>query len=140
MVSPTSVAAPCKLELTAMARMGCTGEIFSFLEMASPTGASISTVATLSTKAETSPANSASAMMSHFTLGSTDTSLSDRRFGILERMNRSTVPIVPASISSTFQSTASATSPTGTMPISTKAAAAANAAVARHVGSRSISA
>ena len=136
-VSPTSVAAPCKLELTALARIGCTGEIFSFLEMASPTGASISTVATLSTKADTSPANSASAMMSHFTLGSTATSRSDRRFGILDRMNRSTVPMVPASIISTFQSTVPATSPNGTIRRSRNSAAADRADTARYLGSKS---
>ena len=131
MVSPTSVAAPCKLELTAMVRIGATGEIFSFLAMAIPTGASISTVATLSTKADTRPANNASAMMSHLTLGSRAARRSDRRLGILERIKRSTVPMVPASISSTFQSTAPAISPSGTIPSRTKTAAAASAEIAR---------
>ena len=68
-VSPTMVAAPCKLEDTAMAISTGTGEIFSFREMASPTGATISTVATLSTKALMTPANSASTDTAHLTLG-----------------------------------------------------------------------
>ena len=114
-----------------MARMGATGEIFSFLAMATPTGASISTVATLSTKADTRPANRARAMMSHFTLGSRATSRSDRRLGMLDRINRSTVPMVPASISSTFQSTAPGISPRGTMPSTRKIPAAARAEIAR---------
>ena len=51
-VSPTSVAAPCRLEETAIERIIGTGEIFSFLQIAMPTGATISTVATLSINAE----------------------------------------------------------------------------------------
>ena len=57
-VSPTRVAAPCRLEETAMASSIPTGLILSFLQMARPTGAIISTVATLSMKAETIPAKS----------------------------------------------------------------------------------
>ena len=56
MVSPTSVAAPCRLEETEMARIMGTGETSSFLHTARPTGAIISTVATLSIKAEMTPA------------------------------------------------------------------------------------
>ena len=55
-VSPTRVAAPCRLEETAMDRIIPTGLIFSFRQMASPTGATISTVATLSIKALMMPA------------------------------------------------------------------------------------
>ena len=56
-VSPTRVAAPWRLEETAMAmRMGM-GLVFSFLQISKATGATISTVATLSTKAEITPAN-----------------------------------------------------------------------------------
>ena len=57
-VSPTRVAAPCRLEETAMDRIMGTGEIFSFLQTAIPTGATMRTVATLSTKAEITPAKS----------------------------------------------------------------------------------
>ena len=64
-VSPTSVAAPCRLEETAMAITSGTGEIFSCFATASPTGATISTVATLSTKAEITPANRPSTTAAH---------------------------------------------------------------------------
>ena len=57
-VSPTSVAAPCRLEETDMERTMGTGEILSSRQIATATGATISTVATLSMKAEISPANS----------------------------------------------------------------------------------
>ena len=56
-VSPTSVAAPWRLEETAMLISIPTGLIFSFLQTARPTGATIRTVATLSMKAEMTPAN-----------------------------------------------------------------------------------
>lgn len=68
-VSPTSVAAPCKLEETAIEMRTGTGEMRSLRAMASPTGATISTVATLSTKALMNPANSASAQTAHRTFG-----------------------------------------------------------------------
>ena len=64
-VSPTSVAAPCRLEDTAMAMSTGTGEIFSLRAMARPTGATIKTVATLSTKALMTPANNASMHTAH---------------------------------------------------------------------------
>ena len=56
-VSPTSVAAPCRLDETAMDRIIPTGLIFSFRQIAMPTGATISTVATLSMNAEIRPEN-----------------------------------------------------------------------------------
>ena len=77
-VSPTIVAAPCRLEETAMAINTGTGEIFSFLEIANPTGATISTVATLSTNALTIPANSANTVTAHLTLGTFTISTSAR--------------------------------------------------------------
>ena len=77
-VSPTMVAAPCRFEETAMAISTGTGEIFNLREMARPTGATISTVATLSTKALITPANSASTVTAHLTLGTRTMSCSAR--------------------------------------------------------------
>ena len=57
-VSPTSVAAPCRLEETAIHRIMGTGEMPREVQIARPTGAIIRTVATLSIKAETRPAKS----------------------------------------------------------------------------------
>ena len=54
-VSPTRVAAPWRLEETAMDRIIPTGLIFSFRHTAMPTGATMSTVATLLIKAEMTP-------------------------------------------------------------------------------------
>ena len=79
-----------------------TGEIFSFLEMASPTGATIKTVATLSTKALITPAKRAKAVTAHLTLGTFVIRSSARRAGIRLSINRVTVPMVPPIISSTL--------------------------------------
>ena len=79
-----------------------TGDIFSLREMARPTGATISTVATLSTNALMMPANSASAVTAHFTLGTLLINISASRAGILLWINSVTVPIVPAIINSTL--------------------------------------
>ena len=68
-VSPTSVAAPCKLEETAMDRIIGTGLIFSFLQTAMPTGATMRTVATLSMKAEIMPAKRDMKIVTHMTFG-----------------------------------------------------------------------
>ena len=114
-VSPTRVAAPCKLDATAMAMMPGTGDISSFLERLSAMGATISTVATLSTNALTNPANRESAMIAHLTLGIRAMSRSASRAGILDSMNRATMPMVPAIIMSTFQSIAVANSFQGRM-------------------------
>jgi len=81
-----------------------TGLVPSFVAMASATGATISTVATLSTNAEIRPANTDSATATHMMLGVFFSSRSAMRSGILDAMNSETVPIVPASIMSTFQS------------------------------------
>ena len=83
-----------------------TGEIPSFLAMARPTGATISTVATLSTKALITPANRASAVTAHITLGTRFSSSSASRVGIRLSMKRLTSPMVAPIISSTLKSTA----------------------------------
>ena len=83
-VSPTSVAAPCRLEETAIARSIDTGLIFSFLHIASPTGAIINTVATLSIKAETAPAKRDIRIITHITVGHFSKIISAKRFGILD--------------------------------------------------------
>ena len=101
-VSPTSVAAPCRLEDTAMAMITGTGEIFSLRAMARPTGATMSTVATLSTNALMTPAKSASTHTAHWALGTRTISCSARRAGIRLRMNSDTIPMVPDIISSTL--------------------------------------
>ena len=85
-VSPTKVAAPCKLEETAIARSMETGLIFSFLHIARPTGAIIRTVATLSIKAETAPAKRDIKIITHITVGHFSKIISARRFGILDSM------------------------------------------------------
>ncbi len=83
-VSPTSVAAPCRLEETATERIIGTGEMSSFLQTARATGAIIRTVATLSMKAETAPANRDIRMMTHMTLEHFPRIFSARRFGIFD--------------------------------------------------------
>ena len=60
------------------------------------------TVATLSTKALMTPANSASIHTAHLTSGTRTISISARRAGILLSMNSATVPMVPAIMSSTL--------------------------------------
>lgn len=101
-VSPTSVAAPWRLDDTAMAMIMGTGLIRSRLAMAMATGAIISTVATLSTNAEISPANRARATTAHFTLGTWASRISAILAGILEAINRETMPMVPKIIIMTF--------------------------------------
>ena len=85
-----------------MAMSTGTGDSFSRRAMASPTGATISTVATLSTKALMTPANRASTHTAHLTLGTRVMSCSAKRAGILLSMKRDTVPMVPAIISRTL--------------------------------------
>ena len=80
-----------------------TGFMFSFLQTASPTGATISTVATLSIKAEITPAKRDMLMVTHMTLGHLSSRMSAIRFGILEAMKKSTRIIVPVIIIRTFQ-------------------------------------
>ena len=81
-VAPTSVAAPCRLEDTAMERIMGTGEIFSCLQTARPTGAIISTVATLSIKADTAPANRDMRTVTMHTFPALSRIVSARRFGM----------------------------------------------------------
>ena len=69
MVSPTRVAAPCRLLDTAMAMMSGIGLVLSCLATARPTGATISTVATLSTKAEIRPEKIDSTTAAHWIFG-----------------------------------------------------------------------
>ena len=103
-VSPTSVAAPCRLEETAMQITAGTGEIRRRLQMASATGATMSTVATLSTKAEMIPAKRDSATTIQRTECTREMIMSLKRPGIFDSMKRNTVPMVPAIIIMTFQS------------------------------------
>ena len=65
MVSPTRVAAPCRLLETAMAMISGIGLVFSCFATARPTGATISTVATLSTNAEIRPEKMDSTTAAH---------------------------------------------------------------------------
>ena len=130
-VSPTKVAAPCRLLDTAMAMITGMGLVLIFLATARPTGATISTVATLSTKAEIRPLNRLRATMAHLTLGVIFSSPSAMRAGILLWMNSSTVAMVPASIMRTFQLMAPAALFRGRMPTARKTAAAARAMIHR---------
>ena len=102
-VSPTSVAAPCRFEETAMDRIIDTGEMLSFLHTASATGAIIRTVATLSINADTAPANSDMRMMTHMTFAHLSRMISASRFGIFDSMKNQTTSIVPPIIMRTFQ-------------------------------------
>ena len=102
-VSPTSVAAPCKLEETAIAMIKGTGLVLSFLQISRATGAIISTVATLSTNAEIIPANSESATAATITFGQQDKTRSASSSGILLSIKSATRPMVPAIMSSTFK-------------------------------------
>ena len=60
--------------------------MFSFLQIASPTGATISTVATLSMKAEMIPEKSDMRIVTHNTLGASLRSHSAITLGILDSM------------------------------------------------------
>ena len=82
-VSPTSVAAPWRLEETEMQMSRLTGEIFSFLASARPTGAIMSTVATLSMKAETTPAKRERMTAAHMTFGERFSSQSAIRLSLI---------------------------------------------------------
>ena len=122
-VSPTRVAAPCRLELTAMPMMKGTGLVLSFLQISRATGATISTVATLSTKAEITPANSDSATAAHWTLGTFSITRSASNSGMRLSINNATRPMVPAIIRITFRSMAGQISFRGSMPVRMKISA-----------------
>ena len=130
-VSPTSVAAPCRLLDTAIEMIMGTGLVLIFFATASPTGATMSTVATLSTNAEIRPENRLSATMAHWTFGVIFSSPSAMRRGILLSMNSSTMAMVPVSIMSTFQLTACGAAPSGTIPRTRNSAAALSAMIHR---------
>ena len=130
-VSPTSVAAPCRLLDTAMAMITGTGLVLICFATARPTGATISTVATLSTKAEMRPENRLSATMAQRTSGTSLSSPSAMRCGMPLWINSSTIAIVPASIIRTFQLIAPIAAPTGSMPSTTNTSAATSAMIQR---------
>ena len=109
-----------------------TGFIFSFLQISSPTGASISTVATLSTKAEISPEKADRATTAQQAFGTRFRIMSASREGIPVSTNRETSPIVPAIIMITFQFMSGSTSPTGSTPKRTMQTAAPSANQTRH--------
>ena len=96
-VSPTKVAAPCKLDETAILIITGTGETFSFFEIAMPIGASIKTVATLSIKAETSPLNTERTTRAAIPFGILAISPSAILFGILDSEN------IPTEITETLK-------------------------------------
>ncbi len=114
--SPTRVAAPCKLEAMATAMTLVTGEIPCFLAILMATGATISTVATLSTKAEMMPENRDKATMAQRTVGVFSRIMSASKAGMRDSMNKETIPMVPAIIKITFQSIKPNTICRGTMP------------------------
>ena len=116
-----------------------TGDIFSLRAIASPTGAIIRTVATLSINADTTPANSDRITTAHITFGALFSSRPPMRLGMPESMNSDTVPIVPASIINTFQLTADGISAAGRMPRIKKSAALHSATRYRHFGRAIIS-
>ncbi len=97
--------------------------MLSFFAIFNATGATISTVATLSTNADITPAKMANAIVAHLTSGILSIRTSAISAGIFESMKRDTMPIVPAIISITFQSIAPNTSPAGRIPKITNKAA-----------------
>ena len=101
-VSPTKVAAPCKLEATEMLIITGIGEIFSFLDIAKPIGASIKTVATLSINAETTPLIMQTITKQISALGIFVISMSASFAGILDSINKPTIIIIPKSINKTL--------------------------------------
>ncbi len=86
------------------------------MEICKATGATISTVATLSMKAEIIPENNARAIIAHFTFGVFSIRMSANLEGILASIKRDTTPMVPAIIKITFQSMAANTSILGKIP------------------------
>ena len=110
-----------------------TGLVLSFLQISIAIGATINTVATLSTKAEITPANSASATAAIWTLGTFSIIMSARRAGILLSINSCTSPIVPAIISSTLKSIAPMIWSKGSIPVRMKTTAEASAIYGRYL-------
>ena len=126
-VSPTSVAAPCKLDDTAIERIMFVGLIFNFRQIASPTGATISTVATLSINALIKPANRDIKIVTHITFLDFSRSRSAKRFGIWESIKYCTMIIVPEIIMRTFQLTVAGKSDNGSIPTAKNTMAVASA-------------
>ena len=102
-VSPTNVANPWMLANTDTAITNGTGDILVFLAMSNAIGATISTVATLSTNAETIPANAANKMIAHLVEETLLIIQSASHAGIPDSINSETTIIVPAMIINTFQ-------------------------------------
>ena len=94
-----------------MEMMAGTGDIFCFLHTARAMGAIIKTVATLSTKADTTPESTAIATMAILTFPNLDSMTSAMRMGIFDSMNRVTIPMVPAIIMRILKSMAPTTVP-----------------------------
>ena len=117
-----------------MAMMLEIGETPSFLQMVSATGATMSTVATLSTKAEMIPAKRESETMAHMTLGVFSMMMSARSDGILESIKSDTNPMVPAIMKMTFQSMVVSTSLSGMIPSTTNSVAEVTAIFALCLG------
>ena len=80
-----------------------TGDILVFLAMSKAIGATINTVATLSTNAETIPANAANKMMAHLVDDTLLIIQSANKAGIPDSINSETTTMVPAMIINTFQ-------------------------------------
>src|SRR5699024_6800813 len=81
-VSPTRVAAPWRLEDTAMEMSTGTGLTLSLRQISMATGAIMRTVATLSTKAEIIPAKRLRDTAAHWTVGTFSIMRSAMRSGI----------------------------------------------------------
>ena len=103
-VSPVRVAAPSKLENIDMQIIGITGDILDFLATTRTIGAIIKTVATLSIKADTTPANTAKTTVIHLILDVFLIIKSDNNSGIFDSINKETVPAVPNIIKRTLKS------------------------------------
>ena len=114
-----------------MAMITGMGLVLICFATARPTGATISTVATLSTKAEISPENRLSATMAQRTSGTIFKRPSAIRWGMPLWMNSSTTTMVPVSIISTFQLMAATAPPMGSMPMTMNTAAALSAMIHR---------
>ena len=74
------------MDETAILMIMATGLIFSFLHTASPTGATIRRVATLSINADIKPENKDINIVTHITFGAIARILSAIRFGIFDSM------------------------------------------------------
>lgn len=84
--------------------IGITGDILDFLATTRTIGAIIKTVATLSIKADTIPANTAKTTVIHLILDVFLIIKSDNNSGIFDSINKETVPAVPNIIKRTLKS------------------------------------